>query len=105
MQQPRIFESDLKQVEYILPFNRNQYKARLQITAFGVALYRAMDSSVALTEKDETAAKKHFGNVSDRCEELRHKNKKLLDHIQVLDRLDVYCIGIEWMLRYSSGWN
>ena len=95
MQHHRIFESDLKQVEYTLPFNGNQYKARLQITAFGVPLYRATDSSMALINKDETAAKKYFGNMSDRCEELQHKNKRLLDHIQVLDRLNAYYSWIE----------
>jgi hypothetical protein len=80
---PRLFEADLTPVKYTLPFNENQYKARLQITAFGDPLFRSVDCSMALINRDEVAASKHFGKITEKCAELRHENRNLQDYIKV----------------------
>jgi hypothetical protein len=80
---PRLFEADLIPKTYTLPFNGNQYKARLQITAYGHPLYRSVDCSMILIEKGETSASKHFGKITEKCPELRHGNRNLRDNIQV----------------------
>jgi hypothetical protein len=82
---PRLFEADLTAQKYNINFNKNIYEARVQITAYGDIAFRASDCAMTLIETyDEATASKHFCDVSVKHPALRHEQRKLQDHIEVL---------------------
>jgi len=82
---PRIFEVDLKHVEYQLPFHGSIYNIKLQITAFGVPFYKVTNTVSILIENDKSqAAIDHYRKIVSRNPVLNHNNLQLQDHIEVI---------------------
>ena len=67
---PRLFESDLTQVEYSLSFNGRVKKTRIEITAYGDPLVKAMDCVSLLTNHEYGPAGDHFRKIVDRHQDL-----------------------------------
>ncbi len=80
---PRLFEQDLTPMECIVPFNDNDYKIHLQITAFGELTSQATDFVSLLTGHSPIPAGEHFRKLVARCQELNHNNQQLRDCFQV----------------------
>ncbi len=80
---PRLYSANLTYLKFNLSFNGKNCNSRMVITAFGDSLYRAVDVVNLSTENEVKKPSQTFAYLAKRYPLLLHKDRMLLDYIQV----------------------